>query len=344
MNFHPYHKIHENFAHLQLDPKDMKKLDKVSWVVTEKIHGANFSVHLSENELFYAKRKEILQPTDDFFAFQLMVERLEKNFRNIYQILLNQYPSLQSCSIYGELFGGEYPHPEVQADNRIQAIQTGIYYSPNIEFCVFDIKIQKEEVNDFICYEEVVRVCKNANLLYANPLLIGKLTEAMSFDIRIDSQIPKLLRLPALPQRNLIEGIVIKPFQHLTISTSKGEIRPILKIKNPEFSEVEEYHLAQKWSFVPSKDELVEFFWAELQHFATKNRWNNILSKIGIPKMNDSSKISQIVELFMEDVLESFGETNGDFLSQFSSEQIMQLKRNLKNKAEWFSENTIYSK
>ncbi|GAB4334533.1 MAG: hypothetical protein OHK0038_11760 [Flammeovirgaceae bacterium] len=336
MNFQPYDKIYENFAHLQVEPKEMKKLDKVLWVVTEKIHGANFSVHFSNNEVSYAKRKEILQLSDDFFAFQLIVERLEANFQRLHQLLVNQYPNLNSCVIYGELFGGEYPHPEVKADSRLQAIQTGVYYSPTIEFCIFDIKISTNQTTDFISYETLIELCENANLLYAKPLLVGKLHLAMNFDTRIDSQIPALLGYPALPQKNLIEGIVIKPFQHLNISTSRGVTRPVLKIKNPEFSEIEEYHLAQKWSFVPSKDEITELIWSELQHFVTQNRWNSVISKTGIPQKSDFIKIRQIQEMFVEDVIDSFTDFYKNFWNELNKEQIIELKKKIMRKASLF--------
>ena len=67
----------DSLRKLGLDLADTKLLDSVDWVVTEKIHGANFSFSLEGDVLRYAKRKEFLRWTDDFFGFQLVAERLD---------------------------------------------------------------------------------------------------------------------------------------------------------------------------------------------------------------------------------------------------------------------------
>lgn len=57
--------------------------------------------------------------------------------------------NLEKIFIYGELFGGEYPHPEVNPVSGVQAIQTGVYYSPRIEYCAFDIAVVENQ-EDFM--------------------------------------------------------------------------------------------------------------------------------------------------------------------------------------------------
>ena len=42
-DFSEYEKIPQNFKSLNLDEKTFQELEKVKWVVTEKVHGANFS-------------------------------------------------------------------------------------------------------------------------------------------------------------------------------------------------------------------------------------------------------------------------------------------------------------
>ena len=44
----------------------------VKWNVTEKVHGANFSFLISENEIKYAKRSKIIKEYESFFNFQIL--------------------------------------------------------------------------------------------------------------------------------------------------------------------------------------------------------------------------------------------------------------------------------
>lgn len=45
------------------------QMEKLKWVVTEKVHGANFSFFYENGNLKFAKRKDYLNWTDDFLAF-----------------------------------------------------------------------------------------------------------------------------------------------------------------------------------------------------------------------------------------------------------------------------------
>lgn len=47
--------------------------------------------------------------------------------------------------MFGELFGGAYPSAEVEAIEGLQAIQTGVYYSNEIQFIAFDVRISTDE-------------------------------------------------------------------------------------------------------------------------------------------------------------------------------------------------------
>lgn len=104
---------------------------KTDWVVTEKIHGANFGIATNGLEVRFAKRKEYLQPGEDFFNYLSLQAKLAQQAKEIFR-LLQPTTQLQRIYIYGELFGGEYPHPEVKAVAGVQAVQTGVYYSPQL--------------------------------------------------------------------------------------------------------------------------------------------------------------------------------------------------------------------
>lgn len=47
---------------------------------------------------------------------------------------------LTIVKVYGELFGGCYPHKDVTpSKNKVKRIQKGVWYSPYVRFYAFDI-------------------------------------------------------------------------------------------------------------------------------------------------------------------------------------------------------------
>ena len=318
--FSGYEKMPNNLKKLGLSESDFSKMEKLKWVVTEKVHGANFSFVYENGSLKFAKRKEYLNWTDDFFGFQLVVSKLENNILRLFEKLSSDIAA-EKYIIYGELFGGKYPHPEVAPVKDIHAIQTGVYYTPDIEFCAFDIAIETDGTASkyYLDYESSVAYFDEFKIFYAKPLLIGKFNEAMNFNIRINSAVPKEFNLPELND-NLIEGVVIKPFNQLDNNDFQ---RPIIKLKNPEFDEEEKFHEAEKWSFIPnvsSKTEELSFIVDELRNYVTQNRLKSAVSKIGTLDLNNHSRVSEIKKEFLEDVITDFNENNDNLLNDLSPE------------------------
>lgn len=317
---------------LGLNQKQYAFLDKIDWVVTEKIHGANFCFIYENDKLSYGKRKEYLAWSDDFFAFQLVVNKLENQIIKLFEEL-SQTVKAQKYMIYGELFGGEYPHSEVEKEQDIQAIQTGIYYSPSIEFCAFDIAFENNLVKTYLDYKKSIELFEKHEILHAKPLFIGKLNEALDFDIRIHSTLPKLLNLPELADNlgNLMEGIVIKPFEELNQKIFSE--RPILKIKNPEFEENQVFHQAQKWSFIPkisSNTEELHFLVEEIRNYVTQNRLQSAISKIGKLDFDNPKRIKEIENEFLRDILTDFNENNNEILKELSHQQTSWIEERIK--------------
>jgi len=325
--FSGYEKMPNHFKKLGLTAQDFSILEKEKWVVTEKIHGANFSFVYEKSRLKFAKRKEYLQWTDDFFGFQLVVNQLEDRILQLFEQLKTDY-SAETCILYGELFGGKYPHQEVEIFPNVQAIQTGVYYSPTIEFCAFDLAFQlnDSESKVYLSYETAISYFKKFEIFYAKPLFIGKMNEAMNFNTKMNSLIPKELNLPEL-QNNLIEGIVIKPFHETDIKP-----RPILKIKNIEFDEEEKFHEAEKWSFIPkisSKSEELGYILDELKRNLTKNRLESAISKIGPLDFNNQFRITEIKNELLHDIFVDFNENNELILNELSNDETEWLKKRM---------------
>lgn len=314
--FSGYEKMPSSLKKLGLNEKDFSEMEKLKWVVTEKVHGANFSFVYENGTLKFAKRKEYLKWTDDFFGFQLVVNKIEDTILSLFEHLSNEVTG-EKYIVYGELFGGKYPHPEVNAIKDLNAIQTGVYYTPAIEFCAFDIAIEKKGSDSkyYLDYETSLNYFKQFGIFHAKPLFIGKFTEALNFNTRINSTIPKEFELPELKD-NLIEGVVIKPFNQIDQSTLFT--RPIVKLKNAEFDEEDKFHEAEKWSFIPdvsSKTEDLSFIMEELRNYITQNRLKSAISKIGQLDSNNPMRISEIKTEFLNDVLIDFNENNNDLLN-----------------------------
>lgn len=140
---------------------------EVDWVVTEKVHGSNFSFLIKsgdvsdKNGIVCGKRTSVLNSdeTSKFFQFDRLLAsergKLAKCFTLVEKFLLlpgnGGASSLGSSqggdggdqqlvvAVVGELAGGEYVHPQVPLDLRGIRVQNGIQYHPNNFFYAFDI-------------------------------------------------------------------------------------------------------------------------------------------------------------------------------------------------------------
>ena len=119
---------------------------------------------------------------------------------------------MAQLAVHGELFGGEYPHPDILPVKGLQAIQTGVYYCPDIRFYTFDMGIiDQDNMKTYINFDEFTGYAESVSLFYSQALLRSGFHDAMQYDINFETTIPGLLGLPSLGPGNKAEGIVIKP-------------------------------------------------------------------------------------------------------------------------------------
>ena len=314
LNHVSYEKISSNFNKYKLTEADYRLFKKTDWIVTEKIHGANFCLISNGVRVDFAKRKETLSSKDDFFGYQIIAEQLKIKALAIFEAVKSINSRVEQISIYGELFGGEYPHPKIEANPNVKAIQTGVYYSPNIEFMAFDIAyIEEGQERNYLDCDRFIDICESADLLYIPILFRGKYEEAVAYKTEFTTTIPKVLGLPLLDIENLAEGIVIKPAHNFFIETSKGKLRPVLKLKISQFAEDKRFHQAQKWNYnnyesVEQSDLTSDRLEAEALNLVTLNRFNNLISKIGKPIKKNKKQRNYILQLYVKDVIEDLEE------------------------------------
>lgn len=315
--FHGYGKISESSSNWMLDKSDNTTFKRTSWCVTEKVHGANFCF-LCDNDgerVRCGKRTGLLSDTDDFFGYKRrLLIRIIPQIQQVYRFVKNTYINLDQLYVFGELFGGSYPHPDVAKVNDVNAVQTGIWYCPDIEFYAFDLAIAvNNEKQAYLDYEYAIKAFQHANLFYAEPLFIGRYEEALDFALGFNSFIPNKLGLPPLSESNKAEGIVIKPMHEVMVKTNKGSaVRAIVKKKIVEFSE-DKYSQAQKQEFKNdggfSNADLLRF---EIDALITDNRLNNAISKVGHVTKNDKEKLKELLNAYVKDVLDQLIENGNE--------------------------------
>jgi Rnl2 family RNA ligase len=257
--------------------------------VQEKIHGSNFSIWYDGKEFKFAKRTSFLQDSEDFFHYpEAIPADLFSKIHNIYQ-----YVNCNELVIYGELFGGVYPHPEVKKNNNVKAIQKGVYYSPDIHFFPFDIKLDGEFLNS----DDFGTLFNNFNIPHIKTLFTGTLDECLNYPNEFQTTIPEILGFPTI-ENNICEGVVIKPI--IPKFLPNGE-RVILKNKNSKFSEKEHEEKSRKPKPELSQSENENL--VLLSEYITENRLRNVISKIGSITEKDFGKLNG---LFNKDILEDF--------------------------------------
>ena len=261
------------------------------FVVQEKIHGANFSFWCNKDGIFTASRNKFLEPGANFFNWEQVLEKYRLNIQNLYDMLNKPTEVI----LYGEIYGGNYPHDNVKAVDGAQQVQSKIYYCPHNDFHGFDIKVD----GVYLPVDEVNRLCETCGIPYARTLYEGTLEACLQYPNQFITTLPSMHNCPPI-KGNTCEGIVIKPKRPAFLP---GGERVILKDKNKKF--VERTHTKRQIldkknienNTIPNKvyDAIIEY--------ATENRLRNVLSKIGGVTHRDFGRILRDMK---QDVQEDF--------------------------------------
>jgi Rnl2 family RNA ligase len=358
------------FEYPKMDTKG-KKSNKASfkkededdkWVVLEKVHGCNFSFICNGAGVQCARRTALLSDGETFYSWQKAKEKYVAGVLEIYKEIEQMLVELDEClgtsyrrfnapkknqeppsldgkrlatvTVFGELFGGIYPHPDVP-DLGLLHCQKGVYYTPDIEFYAFDIYVKfMGEANGFwLNYRKAMQLFAKHNFFYARPLFEGPLQECLKFDITINSSVPALLGLPPL-EKNQIEGVVIK-----SVEPSYGRVgkREIYKHKNAKFAEVNPkvpLTLYEKKRAEEASN--LQKIYEEVERYITDNRMDNLRSKIGEIEASNRAKVAEACELLCADVLADFCEDERELWEAVDEQQREIAKKNTRSKVNAF--------
>lgn len=320
MIFKTYNSIENAYQARVIDQIRLQGFGDEIFIVQEKVHGANFSFFTNGKEIKIAKRTAFIEKDEKFYNAHQILERYQKNVITVFEKVKTIYPDTETVVIYGELFGGSYKHKEVEPVKDAIKVQKGVEYAPQNEFYAFDIKLNGTTYLDTDLINQIFR---ETGFFYAKTLFQGTLDEALNFSNDFDSKIPTWLGLPEI-ENNMCEGTIIKTLK--TKYFGNGS-RVILKNKNEKWTEkskmVRKDRPVQKEVHFSEKAQNI---WEEIQKYATANRLNNVVSKIG---EFDSKMIGKVIGLFSQDILKDFEKDFPDVFETIEKEEHKRINKKL---------------
>lgn len=290
------------------------------WVITEKVHGANFSfIVCSDGSIECAKRTSLLKTGNRFYNFQQILSDNRDSLLVLFSDVENWIQDkIVKMIVYGEIFGGYYPHPDIPSTPGAIRVQREIHYCPNNRFYAFDIFVLLENNSRFfVDFEPMHNMLTKHSIFCVDPLFVGSLEEALQISPEFQTQIPIKLGLPEI-ENNPAEGVVIKPFVEQPSSK-----RWMIKNKAERFTE-----RSSKPKVYPKQSSLPQYIVdivSLLNEYITDNRLKNVLSKTGteIYKENPKNR-SKLIGMFAKDIFDDFRKDNPKVMTDFS-----QLERKL---------------
>ena len=287
------------------------------WVVQEKVHGANTSFLCDGQDVKFAKRTSVLPDNEKFYDFPKLIERYRDRVFSLFQEVTNQHPEVTSISVFGELFGGHYPHRDVRRIPNVSLIQKGVCYCPDHKFYGFDIYVFTDEGARYLPVDEVNQLFETNGFFYAKTLFRGSLVECLKQPNAFQSRIADWLGLPPI-EDNICEGVVIRPVNPLFL---KNGDRVIIKNKNERFAEKKSVKKRNKLFVEPVPfSETLKSLLSEVEAYVTENRLANVVSHIG--EVHFPKDFGKVMGLFSKDVLEDFlKEQSGEFAALEKCEQ-----------------------
>ena len=212
------------------------------WVASHKVDGTNMSVivHRGDDDggpphVRFARRNGLLDEDETgFYNYQTVLPTLTD-----WTQLLAMFPGSTQVTVFGEFFGGKYPHPDVAADAAAgKPVQPSIWYCPDKRFAAFDICVD----GAFLDVHAVCGTCAAAGIPHIPVMKSGSRAEVLEWaaEHRADDVDPAWYGdtsglLPIIPG-NACEGWVVRP---VVDTYHPHDCRVMVKVKNPAFGEGE---------------------------------------------------------------------------------------------------------
>ena len=249
------------------------------WVAREKIHGANFSVIITCDDVRFARRTDVLDPSESFYGYKAVMDRYKTNFKMIQHVL--KFTNDKQLQIFGELAG--------------PGIHNGVsvFYSDEKDFYVFDAVATSNDGEELWASDDrVVQICDIFGFKIAPAIFIGTFNDGMNFDNKFTSLVSKIdyddrfkVHETSFDETNIAEGFVLKPCLPLFLSNGS---RVIIKSKPPEWGEKAGKAKVDVKDLTENDSNIL----SNLLAYVTDNRINNVVSKIGEIVPNQIGKVT----------------------------------------------------
>lgn len=211
------------------------------WIVTEKLHGCNFSIHISNGKVFFGSRNGFLTEFQEFYNSEAIRETLRNK-------ILSKTLPFSDVIIYGELVG---PH-----------IQTEVTYTNKIKFFVFDVVVNGNPINKI----DAQQLADHYGLDFVPVIKVGSFEECIEVKNTFNSLVLSM-------ENNLAEGIIIEPVEPTYFNNGK---RIYFKNKTRQFSEKNDGIVDTSIKELSDLDNLLL---GKLLTYLNKNRLNAVKSK-----------------------------------------------------------------
>ncbi len=288
------------------------------WVVTEKIHGANFCFVSDGHIVSACSRRRVLPPDENFFGCRStgLVAAHEAPVLGIVRRVRALVPA-DVVWVFGELYGGGFPGAPTQPGSIL--VQAGIFYSNRLHFTAFDVAWAQRSaprLRHYLPFRLAMELCRAEGVLDSRVLFEGTRAECVAnFDPHFDTTIPPRFGLPRLPEgadSNPAEGIIARPADaEELVRTADADgrggrgARAMVKVKASNFQEIaygkkgaDRFKVQKKKTAAgaaaaggggggatsassSSSPSLLEQLWAEAARRITDSRVDSAVSKTG---------------------------------------------------------------
>ena len=170
LEFKKYSSIENSFSREFMEHVVAEMPQDLEYVVQEKVHGANTSFLCDGETVRFAKRTSMLEESEQFYDYPELLERHKDRVLRLFADIKERHPGVTHISVFGEMFGGMYPHDGVKARQKVGLIQKGVCYTPDHEFYGFDIYLFTENEGHYLPVDEVNELFEACGFFYAKTL------------------------------------------------------------------------------------------------------------------------------------------------------------------------------
>ncbi|RLD64342.1 MAG: hypothetical protein DRJ01_01095 [Bacteroidetes bacterium] len=259
--------------------------------ITEKIHGANFSIlGTPDGEIRFASRNGFLEPDAKFYDYQnLFKQREYVELIDFIKVLAEETGT--DIQVYGELYGG--------------GVQKGVFYGTDKYFRWYSLRVNglivsPKEADKYLILFQHLKVP-----------VIGVFNvggDLIKFIDEVDTKFRSKLTPEEYEGDNICEGVVIVSHERVFYNQSSLFL---VKKKNDEFKD--KAHKPKRDRQVKVVPENIQEMIDEALTYVNENRTNDLFSKIGVMEsMKDASKFAKeyFNDLFIDFEKDNYTEWN----------------------------------